>query len=124
MTRFTVRIDIQAPPERALAVLCDVERWPDWTSTVTGVQRLDSGPFGVGSRARVRQPTLLPAVWEVTDLDERNGFTWVTRRPGLEIKGGHWVEPNRTASKVTLSLEYSGLFGPLAARIYRGLSRR
>jgi hypothetical protein len=100
---------------------------PDWTSTVTGVQRLDSGPFGVGAGARIRQPKLLPAVLEVTDLDEENGFTLLTRGLGLEISGGHRVEPSGAANqieaarpdvvvgKVTLSLEYSGLLGPLAA---------
>src|SRR5271166_4994448 len=124
MADFRITVAIQAPPERVLAVLCDVERWPEWTSTMTSVRRMDGGPFAVGSRARVRQPKLLPAVWQVTELDPKKSFTWVTRSPGVQIKAGHWVEADGAGSKVTLSLQFSGLLGTLAARVYGDLSER
>jgi hypothetical protein len=31
VTRFSMTVDIEAPPERVLGVLCDLERWPEWT---------------------------------------------------------------------------------------------
>ena len=124
MTDFSIVVDIRATLDRVLAVLFDVERWPEWTSTTTSVRRIDEGPFAVGSRARVLQPDLLPAVWQVTDLDERRGFAWVMRSPGVRVEAGHWAEVVRTGSRVTLSLRYSGLLGPLVARLYRGLNRR
>jgi hypothetical protein len=55
------------------AVLHDVERWPEWT--MTAVKKMDDGPLVVGSKVRVRQPKLLPAVWLVTELDENRAFT-------------------------------------------------
>jgi uncharacterized membrane protein len=124
MTHLSIVVDIKAPPDRVLAVLCDVERWPEWTSTMTSVRRMDDGSLAVGSRARVRQPRLLPTVWQVTELDERRSFTWVTRSPGVQIEAGHLVEADGAGSRVTLSLQFSGLLGSLVARLYRSLNKR
>jgi len=123
MTEFSVVVDIKASPDHVLAVLCDVERWPQWTETMISVRRMDDGPFVVGSKAHIRQPKLRPAVWQVTELDEKS-FAWVTRSPGLEIKGGHTVAANGHASRVTLTLRYSGPLAPLAGLLYGNLSRR
>jgi uncharacterized membrane protein len=124
MTDVSIAVDIKASRDRVLAVLCDVERWPEWTSTVTSVRRIDDGPFAVGSRAQMRQPKLLPAVWQVTQFDGKSSFAWATRSPGVRIEAGHLVEPNGAGSKVTLSLHFSGLLGPLVARVYRKLNQR
>jgi uncharacterized protein YndB with AHSA1/START domain len=121
VTAFTVAVSINAPPERVLAVLCDVERWPEWTPTMTSVQRLDHGPFGIGSSARIVQPKLRPAVWQVTELDKNRSFTWVARAPGVRMKAAHFVEPEGDGSRAALSFEFSGLLGPVLSRIYRGL---
>jgi len=92
VTAFNVAVSIDAPPKRVLAVLCDVERWPEWTSTVTHVQRLDRGPFAVGSSA-----------------------------PGVQMKAGHLVEASGGGSRAALSFEVSGFLSPIVSRLYRGL---
>ena len=117
---FSVAVNIDAPPDAVFAVLCDVERWPEWTPTMTSVQRLDPGPFGVGSSAQIRQPKLRPAVWKVTELEAQN-FTWVARTPGLRMKAGHRVERQGAGSRVQLSFELSGLMARVASRLYGGL---
>jgi uncharacterized membrane protein len=123
-TPISVSVTIDAPPEKVFAVLCDVERWPEWTSTMTSVQRTDSGPFAVGSRARVRQPRLLPAVWQVTELEDKRNFTWTTRSPGLRMSASHAVEPQGAGSRVALSLELTGLIAPLVSRLFGDLMER
>jgi hypothetical protein len=111
-------------PQRVWAVLCDVERWPEWTASMKSVRRLESGPLAVGSRARVVQPRLLPAVWQVTEFDRNRSFTWVSRSPGMCVAGGHRVEARRSGSLVTLTMQFSGWLGPLLARLMRGISER
>jgi uncharacterized protein YndB with AHSA1/START domain len=120
----SVTVDIDAPPEKVFAVLCDVERWPEWTSTMTSVQRLESGSFAVGSTARVRQPRLRPAVWQVTDLEDKRSFTWSTRSPGLRMTADHSIEPWGAGSRVALTFELSGFIAPLISRLYGALIAR
>ncbi len=78
----------------------------------------------IGSRARIRQPKLLPAVWRVTELEEGRAFTWVTRSPGVRVKARHHVEPTTHGARATLSLDFSGPLAPLVARLTRGLNER
>ena len=126
MTRnpVSVSVTIDAPPEKVFAILCDVERWPEWTSTITSVKRRERGPFALGSSAQVRQPRLRPAVWQVTALEDQRNFTWTTRSPGLRMTAGHLIEPQGTGSRVVLSFELSGFMAPVVSRLYGGLIER
>jgi uncharacterized membrane protein len=121
---MSVTFDVQASAERVFSVLQDVERWPEWTSTMTTVKKMDDGPLVVGSKVRVRQPQLLPAVWLVTGLEKNRVFTWGTRSPGIQITGDHRIESVGTSSRVTLSLEIRGPLGSLVSRLFRGLNKR
>jgi uncharacterized membrane protein len=121
---ISVSVNIDAPPEKVFAVLSDVGRWPEWTATMTSVQRMESGPFVVGSSARVRQPKLRPAVWRVTELEDGRNFTWVTRSPGLRMSASHSIEHQGAGSRVALSLELTGLIAPVVARLFGGLMER
>ncbi|HUA99157.1 MAG TPA: SRPBCC family protein [Terracidiphilus sp.] len=123
MSSFRTSIEIQTPAERVWAAFVDVEQWPRWTPTVTSIRLLDPGPLAVGSRAEVRQPRLPAAVWQVTGLDECAGvFTWVSRRRGVAVTATHCVEPTAAGSCATLSVDFSGYFGSLVARLMRDLT--
>ena len=121
---FGVTIEIPAPPDRVWAVMADIERWPEWTPTVTQIQRLDRGPLAVGSRARIRQPKLPAATWQVSELQPGCSFSWVMRSPGVCVTGEHRVEPAGRGTRVTLSIRFSGMLGGLVARLTRGLNQR
>jgi hypothetical protein len=103
----------------------DVERWPEWTPTVTSIRLLDRGALTVGSRAIIRQPKLPPAKWRVTELDEpHRSFTWVSWGPGVRVIARHWVEACGEGSRATLSLRFSGVLAGLFACVTRGLNDR
>ena len=124
MTDFSITVDIAAPPDRVWAVMADVERWPEWTPTVKRIQRLDPGPLVEGSRARIEQPKLPAAIWEVTDLRKGRSFTWVTRSPGVRVIAKHGVEPVGQGTRATLSVAFSGPLGGLIARLTSRLNNR
>jgi uncharacterized protein YndB with AHSA1/START domain len=115
MKEFSINVDIAAPPETVWAVISDVERWHEWTASITSVKRRDEGPLAVGSRAHVRQPKLRPADFVVTELIAQREFTWVTRSPGLGATARHAVEPIAGRTRATLSVRFEGLLsGPVA----------
>jgi hypothetical protein len=124
MNHPSVTVEIAATTRRVWEVLADIERWPEWTPTVERIEPLDGGPFAVGSRARIRQPRLPRAVWRVTELVAEQAFTWVTRSPGVCITARHWIEPVASGTRATLSLQFTGMLGPVVAWLTRGLNRR
>jgi uncharacterized protein YndB with AHSA1/START domain len=127
MTTYAKSIDISAPPERVWAVMTEVERWHEWTPSITRIARLDSGPFTVGSRVRVVQPRLRPAVFTVTEVNdrpERRSFTWRMSAPGVVGIATHIVEPGPAGAHATLLVEFAGLLGGLVGRLYGGLTER
>jgi uncharacterized membrane protein len=125
MTRlFQTTRHIDVPTPAVCAVLFDVARWPEWTPTIDSVARLDDGPFGVGSRARIRQPRLPRALWTVTEVVEGRSFTWVAKGPGMKTIARHEVVPDAGGSEVTLSIEQAGPMGTVAAMILGRLTQR
>jgi Polyketide cyclase / dehydrase and lipid transport len=107
-----------------VAVLSDVERWPEWTPSVRSIQRLDGGPLASGKKARICQPKLPPADCQVTALHEGSSFTWVTRSPGLSVTARHEVKRSEGGSRATLSVQFEGGLGPLVGWLTRGLNDR
>lgn len=124
MTSFSKSVEIQAPPDRVWSVLRDVERWPEWTPTVTSVRPVDPGPFDVGTRVVIRQPKLGATKWRVTELHEGSGFTWVSHSPGVHVTARHQIEPAPTGSRVTVSLKFAGPLAGVVTRFSRGLTER
>jgi uncharacterized membrane protein len=121
MDSVEIVVRINATAQRVFQILCDVEHWPEWTSTMHSVQRLDSGSFAVGSQARVVQPKFRPSVWKVTAMDAERNFTWVSNTAGLRMRAGHAVEPEGSGCRVTLSFQMSGFLSPIIGLLYRGL---
>ena len=121
---YQTSVLIAAPPERVWEVLVDIERWPEWTPSMTRVERLDDGELRVGSRARVKQPRLPPSSWTVTQLDPGRSFTWRSRSGGVTSEGTHGVETSGEGSRATLIFRQTGLLAGLIGRVGGRIIRR
>ena len=114
MAELTTRVSIQAPAARVWQTMIEVERWPEWTPSVRSIERLEPTPLGPGSRVRIEQPKLAPAVWTVTDWKPEVAFIWVSRRPGILVTALHAITASAAgACEVTLTVRFEGLLAPL-----------
>jgi uncharacterized membrane protein len=122
---YTVSVDIHAPVEKIWSELTDVERWPEWTASIVRVERLEAGPFSLGSRVRVSQPKLPPMVWTVTNYQPGQAFTWMATAGGVTSVAEHRLSPSESQSvTLTLLLRQTGPLAPIAGLLTAGMTRR
>jgi uncharacterized protein YndB with AHSA1/START domain len=112
-------IIIAAPPERVWQVTTDVERWPQWTPTVTSVRKLGDGAFGLGSVARIKQPGQAEAEWTVTAFEPNRRFAWATERSGMRMVGIHELQADGGGTRNVLRVEASGILAVLLWPVLR-----
>ena len=118
-------VEVAAPPERVWDVLIDVERWPEWTESVTSARIVDTGPLAVGSRVEIVQPRIPKATYTVTALEPGRSFTWEQRQPGSTVTAHHECHPlpdGGTRGELTVTM--TGALGGLVGRLYRNLTVR
>jgi uncharacterized protein YndB with AHSA1/START domain len=119
---FSIAIDVAAPPERVWQVMSDVERWHEWTPSISSVKL--RGPLGVGTTAVIRQPKFPPAWWKITEIQPGTSFKWVSTGPGFRVVALHSVRPIAGGARATLSLELQGLLGGIFGRITKDITER
>jgi len=110
-------IDVAASPDRVWDVLVDVERWPEWTDSVSSVRPLDAGPLAVGSRVEISQPRIPTGTYTVTALEPGSAFTWQQRQPGSTVSAHHECAPlpdggTRVELRVVMSGAVGGVWVP------------
>ena len=111
-------IEIDAPPQLVWDVFSDVERWPEWTASVTFLVGRDGPDLAVGKRFAIKQPGMQKLVWRVTEIDPGSSWTWVQRSPGVLVTARHDViaQPGgRTL--VRQKLDQRGVLGSLVGRL-------
>ena len=118
--RLEHSLEIHAPAELVWGVTVDVEHWSDWNPNITSIERLEAGPIGLGSTARIRQPQLPPAVWRVTTFAPPRHFVWETQMRGMRFVVAHEIIPTAHGCTSRLTLEISGLMVPLLSPLMRG----
>jgi hypothetical protein len=109
-------VEIDALPQLVWDVFSDVERWPEWTASVTSLVGLDGPVLAVGKRF---------AIWKVTEIDPGSSWTWVQHSPGVLVCARHDViaQPGgRTL--VRQQLDQRGVIGALVGRLMVKKTRR
>jgi len=115
-------IIINARPEQIFRVLADVENWNLWTSSVKRITIINDIKFNKGTKVKVVQPKLLPAVWEITEIEKNKCFTWVTKYIGLKMTGKHIIETKNNVTNVELVMIYEGVLAKLFYRLTSSLT--
>ena len=59
-------VEVAVPAAAVWAVYADVERWPEWTASITRIEALDGPELAVGKRFAIKQPRLPRLVWEIS----------------------------------------------------------
>lgn len=124
MRDFSITVDVAAQPHRVWQVMSDVERWREWTPSVSSIKRMPDGPVDVGTRLWIKQPKFPPAMWKVIDVKPNRGFTSVSGGPGFQVVAHHSIEPTDAGSRVTLSLRFNGWLGGWFGRMTAGINNR
>src|SRR5262249_1671003 len=107
--KLEISVNIDRTPQAVWAVLMNLERWPEWTRSISAVERLDQSAFGVGSRVRVQQPKLKALMWQVSEFQPGRRFTWEARSAGIYVVATHAIAPDaRGGSTVTLGIHQKG----------------
>ncbi len=118
-------VQINAPAAEVWAVFADVERWPQWTASVSWVRALDGAGIEVAKRFEIKQPRLPRLVWEVTDVVPGTGWTWRQRSPGATSIAIHEiVAMGAERTLVRQRIEQSGPIGLVNSLLMRPLIRR
>jgi uncharacterized membrane protein len=118
-------VDIDAPATVVWDVFSDVERWPDWTASVTRLVALDGPGIEVGKRFEIKQPRMPKLVWEVTDVAPGRSWTWVQRSPGGLTLASHDVTAiSDGRTRVRQQIDQRGPVGILVGLGMRRMTRR
>jgi uncharacterized membrane protein len=111
-------IEIDAPAQLVWEVFSDVERWPEWTASVTSLVARDGAGLAVGKRFAVKQPGMSTLQWKVTEIDPGSSWTWVQRSPGVRVSARHWVSAQPDGrTLVRQELDQRGVLGVLVGRL-------
>ena len=91
--------------------MTDIERWHEWTPSVTSMTYMNGGTFSEGSKVKGRQPKLPPAVWTITRIDRGTSFEWTSTAAGLRVVASHSLEATSGGTRATLEIEMQGPLG-------------
>ena len=118
-------IEIDAPAEAVWAVYAEVERWHEWTASITSVVALDAPAIEVGRRYEIKQPRFPKLVWSVDAVDPGTAWTWSQHSPGGRTIAHHELEAiDEGRTLVRQRIDQQGPVGAVVAALTRGLTRR
>lgn len=124
MSGYQVSTTIEAPIDLAWSVLMDVERMPEWTSSMRSVRLLDGEVLRRGSRVHIKQPWLRAATWTVDLFDPPRHFSWRSRTGTIETVASHLLEDRDHTTVATFTVQHEGPGAWVVALLTGPLTRR
>jgi uncharacterized membrane protein len=121
--RHEVTTTVDAPADLVWRTVEDVEKWPEWTPTMTEIH-LHGDDLRDGSTATVRQPKQPVRTWTVTEVVEGRSFTWTSTGRGLRMSAEHAVATEDGRTNVRLTFSLAGPLAPLATLLAGRLIRQ
>ncbi len=119
------RIAVAATVSRIFSIYREVERWPEWTASVTSARLEPTGPLELSSRASIKQPRLPRVVWTVSGIEPNRSWTWHNRSPGATTLAHHTLtETSDGQTSVDLSIDQRGVIGRPVGWLLKRLTRR
>ena len=103
---------VEARPDRVWDVLCDVERWPEWTPTMRQVRQVEGEGFMEGAGFEVRQPGQPARIWRVRSI-RPGGFAWEAEGRLGTLRATHRLEADGDRTRNDVSLEADGMLAVL-----------
>ena len=100
-------LDIPAAPDRVMAVIADLDRYPEWVDALTTVEVLNTGVDGRPETVRmVLQHRLLSDDYTVGYQWSSDEVSWklIQGRTLTAMDGRYRVDPKGAASRVTYTL--------------------
>jgi uncharacterized protein YndB with AHSA1/START domain len=110
-TTVSVSTCIAAPIRRVFEMFTDLDHAPAHVSAIRELQRLNSGPFGLGTRWRESREILGrvdTADMEVTAFDSYRTFTILHHKGGVRIETVFSFEPDSDGTRVTIEFTLGG----------------
>ncbi|MGV0646622.1 SRPBCC family protein [Mycolicibacterium sp. XJ879] len=118
-------VEIEAPANVVWDVFSDVERWPEWTSSVTRLTALDGSELAIGKRYELKQPRMPKLIWVVTEISPGTGWSWEQRSPGGLTVARHEIAPvTDRRTRVRQQVDQRGPVGVAVAVLMHRMTKR
>jgi ribosome-associated toxin RatA of RatAB toxin-antitoxin module len=117
--KFSASVEINATPDKAWALLNNVEEWPKWIPSLKKIEKVTKGPMDVGSRVLVVARSLITVnLWmTITEFVAGRRVVMEGRVLGVKMTRYYEMEPwGQNRAKLTAGGEVSGLLAFLVRR--------
>ena len=123
--KFSASVEINATPEKAWALLNNVEEWPKWIPSLKKIEKVSEGPLGVGSRILVVARSLITVnlLMTITEFVPGRSVVMEGKVLGVRMKRYYEMEPMNGRARLTAGGEVSGLLAFLVRRGGQRLSK-
>ena len=124
--KFSASVEINAAPEKAWALVKNVEEWPSWIPSLKKIEKVCEGPLGVGSQVLVvaKSAITVNLLMTITEFVPGRSVVMEGKVLGVRMKRYYEMEPvAQNKAKLTAGGEVSGLLAFLVRRGGQRLSK-